>query len=253
VVCPDRGRRLAGLLAEQGRLAVADLWNLPRYVLHTLIGVVALCGLLSLWGLRGDGTMPSMFLLSGLDPYRISSARCIAEETSDSARWRGLSPALAVLDLVNPTVAGWVREKHDRGLMVFCGSRPAKSDPGGALAKYEVLGGRLIISRELFSENDGMIAVTLCHEYRHSRQNLGKSCQYVLSFLVRRGGDASIIENDAVVYEQEAREAIFANGRSYAGEFAAWAASVEEQRRQSRHEHVPPLSASVASKGACLP
>jgi hypothetical protein len=253
VVCPDRGRRLTDVVADHGRLAVADLRNVPRYVLRTLIGVVALCGLLSLWGLHGDGTMPSMFLLSGIDPYRISSSRCIAEETSDSARWRGLAPALAILDRVNPTVAGWVRAKHDRGLMVFHGSRPAKGDPGSALAKYEVLGGRIIINRELFSENDGTIAVTLCHEYRHSRQNLGKFCQYVLSFLFRRGGDSSIIENDAVIFEQEAQNAIFTNARSRTRELAAWVASVEQERQRNEHRRMPPLSVSVATKAGCLP
>ena len=89
--------------------------------------------------------------------------------------------------------------------------------------------------RELFCENDGTVAVTLCHEYRHSRQNLGKLCQYVLSFLFVRGGNLSIIENDAVVYEQEAYEAIFGNGRSREKELAAWEAAAQLKNQNDRH------------------
>ena len=250
VVCPERTWRLAvHLLGKQAQLAARDLRNLPRYVLRTLIGVAVVCGLLSLWGLFGDGTLPAMSPRSDFDPYRISSARCIADETSAEARWRGLSPVLAILDRVNPPVANWVRDKHRRGLIVFLHNSRVKGDSGTALAKYDVFHGRVAISPELFCESDGLIAVTLCHEYRHSRQNLGKYCQYVLSFLFVRGGNLSIIENDAVIYEQEAHSAIFGSGRSREKEAAAWAASVQQQHQARK----PPLSASVVAKGDRLP
>ena len=116
--------------------------------------------------------MPSLSPLSGLDPYRISSAHCIADETTAESRWNGLSPALAILDQVNPAVAKWVREKHDNGLLMFGDNYRTKADPTAALAKYDMLRGRVVVNRELFCENDGTIAVTLCHEYRHSRQDL---------------------------------------------------------------------------------
>ena len=198
------GRLVGHLLLGQLKTAAGDLRNIPRYVLRTLIGVAVACGLLSLWALHGDGKVPCMSPLSGLDPYRISSAQCIADETTVEARWNGLCPALAILDRVSPAVATWVREKRDRGLVVFADKHRIAGDAGSALAKYDMFGGSLVVNRELFSENDGTIAVTLCHEYRHSRQNLGKFGQYVLSFLLVRGGDLSIIENDAVIYEQEA-------------------------------------------------
>ena len=86
------------------------------------------------------------------------------------------------------------------------------------------------MNRQLYCENDGTIAVTLCHEYRHSRQNLGKYFQYALSFLFVRGGDLSIVENDAVIYEHEAQNAIFGNGRSSARELAAWQAAARLQK-----------------------
>ena len=230
---------LGHLLRRQGKIAAGDLRNIPRYVLRTLIGVAVVCGLLSLWGLHGDGTLPGMSPLSGLDPYRISSAHCIAHETAAEARWKGLAPALAILDRVNPAVAKWVREKHQSGRVLYDDKYQTTGDPGTALAKYDVFRGRVVVSRELFCENDGTIAVTLCHEYRHSRQNLGKFCQYALSFLLVRGGDLSIIENDAVIYEHEAHDAIFGNGSSTEKELAAWEASARRYDQDSK-------------QGACL-
>jgi hypothetical protein len=232
VRCEEPARSfLWRLLVRQSRIAANDLRNIPRYVLRALIGVTALCGLLSLWGFHGDGAIPGISPLSGLDPYRISSAHCVVDETTVEARWSGLAPALAILDRVNPAVAKWVREKHDDGLLVF-GEK--YDDRVAALAKYDMLRGRVVVNRELFCENDGTIAVTLCHEYRHSRQNLGKSCQYVLSFLVVRGGDSSIIENDAVIYEQAAHNAIFGNGESNEKKLAAWEQSVQLQTDRHR-------------------
>ena len=107
------------LLARQTGSVVADIRNVPRYLLCALTGAALICGLLSLWGLRGDGSIPRMSPLGGLDPYRISSPRCIADETDAASRWNGLAPALAILDRVNPAVAKWMREKHAKGLVVF--------------------------------------------------------------------------------------------------------------------------------------
>ncbi len=221
-------------LVERLKGIAADLQNVPRYALRTLISAALVCGLLSLWGLRGDGMIPAMHSLSGLDPYRISSDQCIADKTDKETRWNGLSPALAILDQVNPTVATWLREKHEKGLVVFGEDGRTKYDNGAALAKYDAFTDQIALSPELFCENDGTIAVTLCHEYRHSRQNLGKSCQYILSFLFVRGGNLAIIENDAVIYEQQAQSAIFGNGRSSEKELAAWEAAV---RRKSEHDN----------------
>jgi hypothetical protein len=236
------------LLAGQIRISVADLRNVPRYALRTSIGMALVCGLLSLWGLHGDGAMPSMSSLSGLDPYRISSGHCIVDQTDAEARWDGLSPALAILDRVNPAVAAWAREKHDNGRVVFRDESRTACDPAASLAKYDMLLGRLAVNRELFCENDGTIALTFCHEYRHSRQNLGKFCQYVLSFLFVRGGNLPIIENDAVIYEQQAHNAIFGNGRSTEKELAAWEAAQREDQDGSRGRMASTFVSVVANQ-----
>jgi hypothetical protein len=220
-------RHLSHYLVGQGKAVAGDLRNIPRYVLRALIGLIALCGLVNLWGSHGDGKMPSVAPLFGLDPYRISSADCIDDGTPAEARWNGLAPALAILDKVNPAVANWVRDKHQSGLVLFRDKDQTKGEPVVALCKYDMFRRQIVVNRELFCENDGTVAAILCHEYRHSRQNLGKFCQYVLSFLFVREGDLSIIENDAVIYEQEAHNAVFGNGTSKEKELAAWEHSAQ--------------------------
>jgi len=111
MTCEDLARRLLGHLpVRPSRIAAGELRNIPRYVLRALIGVAVVCGVLSLWGSLGDGKMPGTSPLSGLDPYRISSAHCIEDGTAAETRWNGLSPALSLLDRVNPAVAsGYAR------------------------------------------------------------------------------------------------------------------------------------------------
>lgn len=56
---------------------------------------------------------------------------------------------------------------------------------------------------------DGPVPAILCHEHRHSRQRFVKTLSYAFSFLFVQHGDSSIVENDALLYEQEACAAIF--------------------------------------------
>ncbi len=127
---PPAWSLVRGVAVRQIRIAIADFRNVPRYVLRTLIGVALVCGLLSVWGLHGDGAMPGMSPLSGLDPYRISSSRCVMQATDADARWNGLSPALAILDRVNRAVADWMREKHRNGLVLVGDGRHVEDGPG---------------------------------------------------------------------------------------------------------------------------
>jgi len=221
----------------RGRIA-ADVRNIPRYIFRTLVAVVFLFGLFSLWESRGDGKMPGMSPLFGIDPYRISSTHCTAEGVPDEVRWQGLAPALAILDQVNPTVAQWVREKRDRGVIIFRDD-PQTDEEMPSLAKYDMYRSRLVVNRHLFTENDGTIAMVLCHEYRHSRQNFGKSCQYMLSFLFVKDGDSSFIENDAVIYEQLAHNHIFGSGLSKQKTRAAWEEWAKQQNQRARRPGNP--------------
>lgn len=233
---------LWSVLVRQGRMVANDLRNIPRYALRTLMGIAVVFGLSSLWALHGDGQIPGISPLSTLDPYRISSAHCVLKETTSEARWNGLAPALAILDKINPAIAKWMREKHDKGHIAFSDEYGSS---GAALAKYDVLRCRVVIHRELFCENDGTIAVTFCHEYRHSRQNLGRFSQYLFSFLFVRGGDPSIIENDAMIYEQAAHNAIFGGSESSEKRLAAWEHSVQVQNQNNESELRPWLTVSA--------
>lgn len=194
--------------------AIADVRNVPRYVARYAVLVLALLGLLGLWEARGDGRIPGMMPLRTIDPHRASSPQCSEPGASDAARWQGLSAALAILDQVNPEVASWVREQHEQGRIAFY-DRARERDKHGSLAKYDYLRRRLYVHRTLFEENDGSVAAILCHEYRHSRQNPARLFRCALSFVVTAEGDRSITENDAHLYEREARDAIF--GRQTGG------------------------------------
>jgi hypothetical protein len=197
---------------ETVRRLLADFRSIPRYVARYSVVVFALFGVLSLLDALGDGPMPVAFPLMGTakDPNRVSAASCARAGASDDDRWRGLASALGILDDVNPVVAAWVRKKHEDGSLVFsnqyCADR-CRQIP--ALARYDHFHRTLLVQRALFDEKDGEIAAVLCHEYRHSRQNPAKLLRCALSFAIMSEGDPSILENDAIVYEQEARAAIF--------------------------------------------
>jgi hypothetical protein len=190
----------------------ADLVNVPRYAARYVALVLVLLGLLNVWEACGDGPIPEFCYLTpsqGLNPYLVSAPHCIREATPDGTRWDGLAGPLKVLDKVNPRVAGWVREKRDRGQLRFTDGGRRERNNLCPLAKHDALDRTLTINRGLFAENDGTVATILCHEYRHSRQSLPKVVKYAISFLVRAGGDSSIVETDALLYEEDARTAVF--------------------------------------------
>ena len=196
----------------QTRRMAADGKHVPRYCFKYGVAVLAMFGLLQLWQASGDGVMPAFQVLhsaSGLDPLRTSHPQCIFADTSDSTRWQALTPALTILAEVNPEVARWVHQTRQEGKLIFTNCAKIGESSSNQLAEFDALRRELTISRGLFAENDGTIAAVLCHEYRHSRQRFPKIMVYALSFLVSHGGDPAIIENDALLYEQDANLAIF--------------------------------------------
>jgi hypothetical protein len=190
----------------------ADARNTPRYLLRYSIIILAIFGILSILDAHGDGRIPvflSLLPTSGINPNRASSLQCTVEGTTAKARWQGLAASLKILEEVNPEIARWIREKYTAGMIVFSDADFQSNDKCNALAKFDVLNGKLTINRQLFAEHDGNIAAILAHEFRHSRQNYPKLFRYALSFLFAKGGDSSIIENDAEIYEREAKNAIY--------------------------------------------
>lgn len=199
-------------VAVQAQCAVADCRNVPRYCLKYCVLVLAMFGLLQLWLATGDGPLPAFHSLrpaANVDPLRTSHPQCVFARTDEAARWQALGPALAILGQVNPEVAAWVRRSHEDGKLQFANRATRGPTPVGQLAKYDALRGHLTITSGLFAENDGTIAAVLCHEFRHARQRMPKTMLYALSFLWIEGGDPAIVENDALLYEQDASLAIF--------------------------------------------
>jgi hypothetical protein len=200
------------VLYQTAHSVTADLHRAPRYFARYGVAVLALFGAISLWGAAGDGPLPAFTDLlapCGINPTRVSSSHCFRLGTSAEARWAGLAPALAILDRVNPDVAAWVRDEKQGDNLVFTDSYQCENDQFPPLAKYDHFRGTLTVNRGIFAENDGTAASLLCHEYRHSRQSLPKVVLHALSFLIRPGGDSSIVENDAMLYERDACVAIF--------------------------------------------
>jgi hypothetical protein len=202
---------LAGRGSWFRRLA-EDTRNLPRYSLKYGVVVLALFGAVQVWQAVGDGPLELFRPLdsaAGLDPLRVSAARCVLAQTGDESRRAALEPALAILDEVHPDAADWVRDRDRRGKLCFTNSLRIGQEQAQHLAKYDAFTHRLTIGRGLFAENDGTIATILCHEYRHARQRLPKTIVYALSFLWARRGDSTLVENDALLFEKEAQEAVF--------------------------------------------
>ena len=206
---PGRVGNTKHLLLTQLR---SDARNAPRYLVRYAVIVLAVFGVLSIIDAHGDGQIPvfvSLLPTTGINPARSSAAECAAENVGREARWQGLAAPLKILDKVNPEIGRWVRQRNASGRLVFSNADLQSADQCRALAKYDVLSGKLALNRQLFAEHDGDIAVILAHEYRHSRQSYAKLARYALSFLFDRHGDASIVENDAEIYEREAKNAIF--------------------------------------------
>jgi hypothetical protein len=165
--------------------------------------------MLNFWEAYGEGQIPQLLPLRGINPCHVSSSRCAVKGVSAEERWAGLAPALAIVDQVSPPVAAWVRQRWQTHTLVFSDRFSGTTQHRGSVAAYDHFRGRLTIDRAVFYENDGTVAAILCHEFRHSRQSSAKVFRYALSFLSKPDGDPSIIENDAELFEHDTRVAIF--------------------------------------------
>jgi hypothetical protein len=118
--------------------------------------------------------------------------------------WDAIQPAISLLDEACPEAAVWARERYDLKLLRWV-------DNDFIYASYQPATGRLSISRGFFALSDGERAVTIAHEFRHSRQNFSKLIIATIG-LILTGDDAmkdGIIEPDAYWFEQNVRIALF--------------------------------------------
>jgi hypothetical protein len=136
---------------------------------------------------------------------------------SSQERWKYLKETLLILEKTNSVVESWVRYHYSNGTLIFVDSEGhdlfeeniKQPVAYGILAKYDYISDKLYIGTSFYNEKLGHRAALLCHEFRHSRQNVGKYSRYVFSFLFFKEGKPEIIENDAYLYESQAEEAIF--------------------------------------------
>lgn len=120
--------------------------------------------------------------------------------------WEEIHDSVRILYRISPRIGTWVRQQYQNDKIVF-------SDGNGSFCTYDYFTGVLTLRRGFFTQNEGKKAVMLAHEYRHSRQNYGKLLRYIASHLFTSGGQESIVENDAYLYEQDAVLALFGEFR----------------------------------------
>lgn len=144
------------------------------------------------------------------DP-KIVSHKKLSTSTSAEDCWNALEIPLEILNDINPQARDWVIDRYKNKKIKFKSrdEKDEKSPIASYLCKYDWINGDLIISNGIWVEDDGTIAVLLCHEYRHSIQSWFKRFRYVISFVFYKNGNEAIIENDAYLYEREAFCSIF--------------------------------------------
>jgi hypothetical protein len=117
--------------------------------------------------------------------------------------WADCQKPLRILKKVCPEAEAWVRERHASGKIVWA----EKHD--GMYGRYDFISGRLTLTSAFFDQNDGQKAVTMAHEFRHSRQNFTKPFRALIAIMIRREPQEWIVENDACHFEKEVYIAIF--------------------------------------------
>lgn len=201
---------------------VGKIYFLPWYILkHTVISVICVFvffGACLFYEAAVPEIVPEFKILhysSGIDPYYRSNGYLIKDGYSHEERYRGLENALAILDATNPAVADWVRKQNEINKLVFYERKNQNTSCFNAtngMAKFNYFNRTLYIHKGVFAESDGTIAVTLAHEYRHSRQSYTKPLRYSLSTFFTKGGNANLVEDEAVLYEMKGFSAIFGPG-----------------------------------------
>lgn len=120
--------------------------------------------------------------------------------------WESLQTTLSICDEVTPHVSEWIRKLHSEGKIIW---QDRACDGERAIMAAHNVDGHLTINEEMFLQNDGKKVSYLAHEWRHSRQNMGKVCKFVLSYIFFVKDRERILENDAYLYENKVYLAIF--------------------------------------------
>lgn len=152
---------------------------------------------------RKDTEVNDFNKLINFDPHIVSNSNCIFIGTKDKTRYEAIQNSINILKETNPIIAEWVENKWKNKQLIFT------EDGNNYYAKFDFINGNLYVNKSVFAENDGVVAITFAHEYRHSRQSYTKFVKSVISRIINKIGNDEILENDAIAYEQKAYNAIF--------------------------------------------
>lgn len=119
--------------------------------------------------------------------------------------WKKLQPSLAILRKVCPEAAKWVEDRHDKGKIVW------EKGTIQTYARYDRIDEKLILCDCFLCKRDGEKAVTLAHEFRHSRQGWTKTVRRALAMVLTGTDHDYFVENDAYDFERQVYIAIYGN------------------------------------------
>ena len=178
-----------------------------RYTTITVIAILVILGLFSVYDFTVGEDIPEIRSLTVYDReaymVRVNTTRMLAVDFKEDECWDAIQPTLQVLDKVCPEVSEWVRDRQEKGKIVW------EKESTGTYARYDYINNKLTFNRVSFLENDGIKASILAHEFRHSCQSFTKFYRSVVACMICREPKPDIVENDAYLFENRIIIAIF--------------------------------------------
>lgn len=179
-----------------------------------------------------DGKIPEMVELGRLNPVRyiarFNTTQYLSTTSTDEECWEALQPTLKVLNEMAPHVESWIVDMHQRKKIKFDHST------FGFCATFDLVSRELVIYDSMFKEQDGVKAAIICHEWRHSKQNIYKFFKYVFSIIIKKPKE-EIIENDAYLYEKQALISIYGDNKDQLNDSKAIERILEENDAAKRN------------------
>lgn len=177
-----------------------------KYTLYLMILIIVVLGV----GEMYDGIFPEKVPPVnniGILSEEAKLARVVnsdwREFTTPDENWQNMRPAVRILDKVCPEAADWVINQWSSGKIIW------ETTYDGTYAKYDYITGCLHLNESMLGRNYGLNAITLAHEFRHSRQSFSRNVKCVIFTMILREHQSYIIENDAYGFEREVHLAIF--------------------------------------------
>jgi hypothetical protein len=117
--------------------------------------------------------------------------------------WKALQPSIAILRKVCPEAADWAEDRWSTGNLVF---EAANSDN---IAHYDFISKKLTLNWYMRDCTHGENAVTLAHEFRHSRQQWTRPARAAIYILIFQKVREEIVEDEAHDFERQVHIAIY--------------------------------------------